>query len=147
MFPLTIKTDKEEYNIESITDNFYFLFRDESNIDDNYLYKFSDDYSSIYMWEESSSSLMKLTMPKSISRFIRTTFINARFKGVNVKFMDIHRWQDLLEIELDILGMDTQETLTLNREEIRKSAREKIGEIIDGFICFALKKYYETISP
>ena len=68
--------------------------------------------------------------------------VNVNFKGKNVKKNKISdRFFSGFDIEIDIYGLETKEALSLNREELSRSASDKIQSDIEELI----RNYFDIL--
>ena len=108
------------------------------------LYVLSEDKSSLSCWYH--NNLYKVTLVKNCCRGI----VDVKFKGKDVKKTKIYSFAYRgFKIEVDIYGLSTKESLSLNREELNYTASSKISKdlnyIIDIYFGF-LEKNAEYIK-
>ena len=129
---------EKELNIESleITKNNYREFEQE----DKYIYKL-DEYGKMIIWDVEEQNKIEIILYHSGTRSGNTeTF----FKGVEIK-EDIGQ-VDGLDIQIDIYGMDTKESISLDRKKLKGNVRNKIIKLVEKVINFYTKKLKEMID-
>ncbi|QCH27032.1 Chaperone protein HtpG [Clostridium tyrobutyricum] len=109
-----------------------------------YLFKIDkENLNEMYLWDRKYNLFIKITLiPVKIYGNNSSVFY---FKGVNIKdTFGFHT--SVFSIFCDIYGMDVNETLTLNRQEIRNESQSFIYEILYEAIKFTTEKYKEKIK-
>lgn len=110
-------------------------------------YALADDLSNITIFENELQSLITIQFPvkDNHSRGFWRDF-NFRFKGIEASFNN--RDNEFLQISWDIMGMETKECLTLNREKVRKdrNVQNKLKNVLFGATKFAIVKFADKLS-
>lgn len=139
-----IYNNEKELCSKSLKEEYGRIFASNKCCSENgYLFAFNDkDFNEIYLWDKKSSTfiMLKILDKDEYGRFMNQIY----FRGVKVNKSNIG-YLSSNGIVCDINGMDTNETLTLDRQSIRNGANRKIVDIFDNAIKFALEKYSDKI--
>lgn len=142
IFPIKIKSSNEEITIHNIPE-FFNKINKENNIENNY-YQISNDLNNVKIWNNKYSAYLELELNKQIFN----NKFKYKFKGIDLKKEDITNI--LFNGFVDFYGLDTKETLNLDRNSFKKDSKKNIinitNEIIEVYqkiIINAIKNEYD----
>lgn len=125
MFPINIYRENEKIETSNLVPFAFEKTELEKNcLYENYLFKY--DFNEIKLWDKEHCIYFKFNLNQS-PRMFNSQY---KFKGMEIKFKKSPRYRGI-SYEMDIYGLDTKETISLNREEIRSDAGKKINEYIE----------------
>ena len=155
IFPIKIKSsNNEEITIHNIPEFFNIKEKEEQKEEQKeqnwesfkkYKYIISNDLNSIKIWNNKYAAYAELELNKPIYN----NKLNYKFKGIDVKKEDIKNI--LFSGFVDFYGLDTKETLNLDRNSFKKESINNIinitNEIIEVYqkiVINAIKNEYDS---
>lgn len=141
-----IYKDKVEKYYKSIIQHYSRVFQNESyKLTNKYLFDFDkQNLNKSYLWDKQYSTFIEIELlpideyNHNLSEFY--------FKGVKTTNILYRLGINVCRIMCNVNGMNTIETLTLNREEIREEAENIILNMLKSAIEFIAHEYKERIE-
>ncbi|HIS60638.1 MAG TPA: ATP-binding protein [Candidatus Scybalomonas excrementigallinarum] len=101
-----------------------------------------DEYGKMIIWDTKKYVKIEITLNDLGTKVGNTEIF---FKGVKLK-NDIGIITDGLDIRVDIYGMDTKESISLDRKKLKNNAKNDVIKLVDNSINFYAKKLIEMIG-
>lgn len=135
-FPVTVSFNNITNTIQA--EPFEELKKCISN--ERYMFRKLPEYGMV-IWDKQTYTKLYIALTNEYSSIEKSHYF---FKGVK---LDSHIFFGPLgvTIDIDFYGLDAKKTLTLNRKEIKKEARNKISEISDSAVKFYFTEIEESL--
>ncbi|WP_343101177.1 ATP-binding protein [Romboutsia sp. MSSM.1001216sp_RTP31141st1_G3_RTP31141_220114] len=111
---------------------------------ENYMYNISSENGIMKAWDKEHCIYAEITMGQHLGTINRGT-VNISFKGCAVNKAKIHL-NSGFNIYLDIYGLNTKNTLKLDRSDLTDLGKDKVYEILDSIIKLYLNILKEKIK-
>ena len=142
IFPLMISSSIEQYKLAKIKESVIANDTNNwSNVWNNYYYQLLNDCSEISVWDTEHHVHGKVALTKR-----RHAHTEICFKGIQVSGGFPRFTIDALLVELDIYGLETKETLSLDRASLISPGNKKVAKIMDDIVEFYIQKVTEELS-
>lgn len=142
IFPILITESISPNEVEEISESIIAGdVKEWERASNGFYYQLQDDCSEIRIWDTVNHALGKISL--TLHRYGSTAIC---FKGIQV-FKNIPRYMDgLLDIELDVYGLETKKALTIDRSSLTSDGYSKIYETTKSFVDFYAERVIEQIN-
>lgn len=96
---------------------------------DRYSYTMSKDTDRLQLWDTQSATYGDFQFVGRGHRFSQ-----LYFKGMKVHKGGFHYLEDSISVTLDVYGLDTKETITLDRSALTRAGQKKIDSLFQEFV-------------
>lgn len=142
IFPLHITASMDQYSAVEIGES--VIADDTKNwqcVSNGYYYQLQDDCSEINIWDTKNHTLGRISL--TLHRRGNTAIC---FKGIQVSKNTPRSVNDLLDVELDVYGLETRESLTIDRSRLTSDGHNNIRKILYAFVDLYIEKVIEQLN-
>lgn len=129
MFPIHVTCDEASVGSATIQNSFSLVGNDWKEWDSRYSYFSNDKFDRVQLWDRQTFTYGSFEFNELLHSYSRVLF-----KGIEVRKQTPRLDLDGISVTLDAYGLDTKESITLNRSSWTRSGRFQLMEIFQGLL-------------
>lgn len=129
MFPIHVACEKAPVPPMDVKSQLPIANSEWEKWKDRYRYTMSKDADRLQLWDTQSATYGEFQFVGQGYRGSR-----VRFKGMEVNKGTPHLLKDGISVTLDVYGLDTKETITLDRSALTRDGKRKISNLFHEFV-------------
>lgn len=129
IFPICISCAENSVNDQLVISQFPVCnpqIKDWPVWDNRYRFLINEDCTRVQLWDSQYAIYADFRLLSELYRGI-----NLYFKGIGVKKGTISHWIKGLSVDVDIYGLDTKNTISLDRSQLTKQGRREVDRIFE----------------
>lgn len=141
VFPVRVISSIKEYRDTTLIDPKHINVSMLSNMKDSFRFALSEDCCSLSVWDEQFQTYTQIKFVERVH-----TDLEVCFKGVKVSRGNGLRRVQGLSIKFDIYGLETKETLSLDRMSLIDPGRQMVRKCLKTVVDFYIELVLDEIN-